>query len=221
MSISYKKHSCSIPVGITLPQHLCIPDQLFSGLDKLTLYLIIGIRYWYSVLWWEIDVNIFINQLVLSWLLGERGFRISEAKGIIWCPIYTLGGNNLRVMLKVSQEENQKASVWCASPILDYCSIFISTRIVWMWGAYNENGPNIMCWANRRSTLADLNDNERAPRTRWHPDASGGLLVPGLGSRGQAKLLVHPGPGRVWSWRGGTWGCFELPPLVQSGKYGF
>ena len=30
MSISYKKHSCSIPVGITLPQHLCISDQLVS-----------------------------------------------------------------------------------------------------------------------------------------------------------------------------------------------
>ena len=30
----YKKHSCSIPVGITLPQHLCISDQLvISQLD--------------------------------------------------------------------------------------------------------------------------------------------------------------------------------------------
>jgi len=28
MSTRYKKHSCSIPVGITLPQHLCISDQL-------------------------------------------------------------------------------------------------------------------------------------------------------------------------------------------------
>ena len=42
MSILYEKHSCSIPVGITLPQHLCIPDQLMiSRLDKF--YLIIGI----------------------------------------------------------------------------------------------------------------------------------------------------------------------------------
>ena len=44
MSIKYKKHSCSIPVGITLPQHLCISDQLMtSQLDKLIFYLIIGI----------------------------------------------------------------------------------------------------------------------------------------------------------------------------------
>ena len=149
----------------------------------------------------------YIYQSTCSVLVTSRkGFHISEAMETKWCPIYTLGGQNLRVTLKVSQEKNREN--FCV-----VCLSFFYTPTVRMWGASNENGPNELGWANRRSTLADLISNERAQWTRRYPDASGGLLVPGLGSRGQAKLLVLPGPGCVWSWRGWSGGCSELPLL--------